>query len=311
MFEMDPYILSATAWKLGVIDAPAWALGRSTLCSAKSDDGDNEGGGGGGDDDADPDPDDDEGGDGGTKAKAKAKGDKSFSQAEVTRLIAKEVAKTKRGYQKRIEALEGEAKRTKDLTAELEELRAQIDDAAEGDDGKGGGAKDGAKLGAELRKLQRQYKKLEGDLAESKAREEAATAAATTAQANLKKHIIASRVAVELSKHNALPNAIEKAVKLFVEETKADLVIDEDDPTAEPAFTMSYGGREYDDVSKLAGAWLKENPYLVSAKGAGTGSKPPNGKGGGSLKFTEEQLKGMTPDQLISAGLNQLGGPSE
>ncbi len=222
--------------------------------------------------------------------------EKRFSQADITRIVSREIAKAKKAADKRIADAEAKAKKAEELEARLAEIEGGEGD--EGDDAKP--PKGAASVSAEMKRMQRELSKLSGQLKSLSDEKKALESERDAAHSNLRSHIVRESLTAALSKANVLPKALPQAVRLLELEAKADLV---DDGKGGHAVTLNLDGFETDEIEKAVSKWLKTNDHFVRAEGGGTGSRAPNAGNGNGMRVTEDMLNTMSPEAIIESAM--------
>lgn len=227
-----------------------------------------DGGGGGG---GEPDDDDDE---------------KKFTQADVDKIISQRIKKLERKYADYDDAV-AKAGKVDELTKQLEDLKAQVEDA------------DKKPAEKELARMQRELDALGSKL--KQANEAAETAKAGQAQA-VKAHNtyrLRSAVSAALTKADALPKRVEQAARLMIEDAEAAIEFDEE---GEASYSFSINDMTITSPEEAAKHWLKDNDHYQRHPGGGSGT-PSGGSGNG--RMSAQQMSEMSAETLIEAGFNQ------
>ena len=134
--------------------------------------------------------------------------------------------------------------------------------------------------------------KLEAEKAElARERDEAKTAAEKAAE-SLRSTRIEYQLTAALSAGKALPGAIEKATRIFMQ----DANIEVDDNGRITGVTLD--DIPYSDMKKATEAFLKSNPYFAAAPQGGGGTRGPNGGP------TPKDWKELPPDEMARLAWN-------
>lgn len=237
------------------------------VCFAKSDD----------DDDGEADDD---------KEKAN---EKKHSDADVEKLVRRRLAKAGKEKDKEISALK---KQNEELSSKVEALAEKLDSDKDAE------TKANNKIERELNKANKRIEELTEQLAE-------AQNTGKTANEKLRGHIKSSAIRKALSKNGVLTKAMGHATDLMMKDLQAEILEEEVDGEMQQVVVVKVNGKETDDISGAAEAWLKENPHFAQHPGAGTGEKPPGRKStseGLSFEMTPENIEKADAGHLIEAG---------
>lgn len=213
--------------------------------------------------------------------------DKTFTQAELDRIVQKRVADAEKKY--------ADHSTLKERAAKAEELQAKLEEF----ESKGKPAGDVA-----VSRLEKQIAKLQSDLETSTKKLTESDAKAGAAEKARRDSHIGTVARDALAKAKAVPGAMKHAAALFAQEAKSELDID--DATGEiRGVQFTVGTTVYDDAAKAAEAWLLLNPHFASAPAGGAGTRHPNG--GAPLP---RDLSSLPTDELARLAQSDLAALS-
>lgn len=200
---------------------------------------------------------------------------KTFTQEEVSAIVSKET----KAFKAKSEKAQAElAAKLAEQSAAFEKLQAELEIAGKPD--------------AEKLKLiaEREQAKSRALIDTSTKERDEAVRVAEAARAELRQYKINTALTSAMaSRKGILPDAVEKAVRLFALEASPEFD-DEGNLSVEVA-----GVGRMTDVAKAAEAWLKLNPFFLAAPPGGAGTRAPNGRGAG---VPEDLTKVYSPEQL-------------
>lgn len=208
---------------------------------------------------------------------------KTFTQEDVDRIVTQRLSSERKKFAD-YDQLKEQAGKVPELSKQLEELNEKLELAGKGEEEK-------QRLLAE--KLQAKIEREKDEIARE--RDEAQAAAQAAAQA-LRTTRIEHQLTAALTTGKALPSAIEKATRIFMQD--AQIEVDEDTGRVT---SVTLDDVPYSDLTKATEAFLKANPYFAAAPQGGGGTRNPNGGGGGKSRDR------MSPRELAMEGLAQLG----
>lgn len=197
------------------------------------------------------------GGGGGSGGGEKPPPAKTYSDAELNALLAKE----RRSHEEKTNAAIAAAKAEAD--AKLAELQQQVELAGKTADEK-------AKIQAEnaAKKIEREREELAKQRDAEKARADGLDG---KLRSTVQQHQLSSALAVA----KVFPTALDYAVQgLLREATELDV-----DPASYEIKALTVDGVRYTDLPKAAEAFLEKRPFFKSAPPGGAGSSSPNGGG--------------------------------
>lgn len=210
-------------------------------------------------------------------------GGRTFTQAEVDRIIKgrlkkseKELAAAQKRAEKADEAMAA-------MQAKLDELDDKLTHANASDEAK------------ELAKLQRKYAQLEDKHAKVLSERDEAVAKANEASEGLTKHKVSTTLTDALLGAGAYKKGVKRAVEAMRNEGIVQL--DEDGN-----MILTVAGIPYEDATEAAKKWLalEENEMFAEGMSRGSGAPRP---GGGAL-LSPKQMDGMRTGSLLQMGLS-------
>lgn len=209
-------------------------------------------------------------------------GGKTFSQADVERMIKTRLKKQETENAKLAAQAEKASKDLEALTAKFEKLSEQHEASGKSD------------VEKELAKTQRLLAKMESDKAAAEKAASEATALATQAVQGLKTTKLEATLRDALRTNKAHGIGLDQAVKLMLAEGATF-----DD---EGAFAMKVGEVPYDKPAEAAKKWLETNSHFAEGTPGGAGT--PRAGGNGKL-HSPESLAAMPTTSLLAEGLSR------
>lgn len=213
----------------------------------------------------------------GTDTKA-GEGSKTFSQADVNGLLARE----RRAWEtKAADAQKAIETKLAEAMQKLEKHEA--DKALEGATGKD----------RDILALRQTIAKLEADRKADNEKLSAAEKAREEAIGAFRGHRARGVVKDALLAAGALkgPKALDQATRTFLEEGKAEITVGDDDGLA---VAVTFEGKRYDSLAEAVTYWLTQNDHFLATPGGGSGAKNPKGSGGNGSRA----LADMTVEEL-------------
>lgn len=208
---------------------------------------------------------------------------KTFTQADLDRIVGQRVGEATKKYAD-YEAVKAQAAKVADFEAQLQKLTEEKELL-------GKSAEEQQRIQAE-----RIAKQIERERSEMQTKLTAAEQARDASDRKLRDFLISSALGSALDGANVMSKAREKAIRAFRDEVQVEL----DD--AGKITSIIYAGVSQKSVADAAAAFLKDNDFYASAgEISGGGSKKPNA-GGGS---TTPELLNMSPEQAMAAAVRQ------
>jgi hypothetical protein len=208
-------------------------------------------------------------------------GDKTFTQADVDRIVKKRIAKAEKESASLAKKLDSATSNLETLTTKFDELQTKFDSTNKSD------------VEKELAKLQRQVAKMESDTGTLTKERDEANALALQAVAGLNRTKLEAQLRDALRGQKAHGKGMDQAVALMLGEGAK---FDEDG-----VFGMTIDDVPYDKPADAAKKWLEQNSHFQEGSGGGSGTPRPGGNG---KLLNEKAMDDMSPASLVSTGLS-------
>ncbi len=205
---------------------------------------------------------------------------KTFTQADVDRIVKTRLKKQERELAQATKRAEESEKATAELTKKFDSLQEKFDATNKSD------------IEKELAKLQREMERAKAERETLAKERDEAKALAEQATSGLAQTQLQSTLRDALRENKAHGKGMEQAVRLMLAEGAA---FDEDGN-----FAFKVGDVPYDKPIEAAKKWLEANPHFAEGTAGGSGTP----RIGNSRVMTDEQLDAMPAVSLIEAGLS-------